>query len=114
VFAVTYLGFALAKTPGTVWVLFAVYGLYVGLTAGVLRAFAADLAPPNLRGTAIGAYYTLEGIALFPASIIAGVLWQHVSRSAPFYYGAAMAGLAVVLLVFIMPGERKDSSLCSE
>lgn len=105
VFAATYLGFALAETPGAAWLLFAIYGLYAGLTAGVLRAYTADLAPPELRGTAIGAYFTLEGLALLPASIIAGVLWDKVGHSAPFYYGAATAVLASILLVTIVPRE---------
>lgn len=103
VFIATYLGFALASTPLVVWILFSVYGLYVGLTAGVLRAYAADVAPAELRGTAIGAYYTVEGISLLAASTIAGLLWTYISPSAPFYYGAVMALFASVLLLFLMP-----------
>ncbi|HOM71707.1 MAG TPA: MFS transporter [Armatimonadota bacterium] len=103
VFIATYLGFAMASTPLVVWILFSVYGLYVGLTAGVLRAYAADVAPAELRGTAIGAYYTVEGISLLAASTIAGLLWTYISPSAPFYYGAVMALFASVLLLFLMP-----------
>lgn len=111
IFSATYLGFAVAKTPGMVWLLFAVYGLYAGLTAGVLRAYAADLAPRELRGTVIGAYFTLEGLALLPASVIAGLLWDQVSKSAPFYYGSATAIIAALLLLLVVPaGGRVASS----
>jgi MFS family permease len=103
IFALTYLGFAVAKTPIAAWVLFGVYGLYGGLTSGVLKAFAADLAPREIRGTVIGAYYTVEGIALLPASLFAGLMWRYVGVSAPFYYGAAMAAIAVLTLVITFP-----------
>jgi hypothetical protein len=49
------------------------------------------------------------GLAAFPASLVAGVLWQGVGRwagfgpSAPFLFGAGMALLAVVLLVIWLP-----------
>lgn len=103
IFAATYFGFAIAPTTGAIWLLFAIYGLYVGLTAGVFRAFAADLAPPELRGTVIGAYFTIEGLALLPASIIAGRLWDAIGPSAPFYFGAATGVIAALMLIFLLP-----------
>ncbi|MEN6519804.1 MAG: MFS transporter [Armatimonadota bacterium] len=106
VFTATYFGFAIASSPAIIWLLFAVYGLYVGLTAGVLRAFAADLAPAELRGTVIGAYFTIEGLSLLPASAIAGFLWDKVSPAAPFYYGAATALIAALMLIFFLPSRR--------
>jgi hypothetical protein len=36
------------------------------------------------------------GITLLPASFIAGWLWQAYSPAAPFYFGAALAFLAMV------------------
>lgn len=102
VFAVVYLGFAAASAAWHVWFLFAAYGLYYGLTEGVQRAYAADLVPPHLRGTAFGVYHTLTGLALFPASVIAGWLWQAIGVPAPFFYGAAMSGLAVAIFAFAL------------
>lgn len=107
IFAATYLGFAVAKTSIAAWVLFAVYGLYGGLTSGVLKAFAVDLAPAESRGTVIGAYYSVEGLALLPASVIAGVLWDRIGASAPFYFGAALAALAVIILVVVFPARTR-------
>lgn len=104
VFALVYLGFASAATAWHIWLLFAAYGLYYGLTEGVQRAYAADLVPAHLRGTAFGVYHTLTGLALFPASVVAGWLWQNVSVPAPFFYGAAMSGLAVAIFVVTLRG----------
>lgn len=105
VFAVSYLGIAMSKTPTGIWVWFTVYGAYYGMTEGMLKAFAVDLAPVNMRGTAVGMFYTVTGMAALPASVAAGFLWKMVGHSAPFYYGAATAILAALLLgVLIRPG----------
>jgi MFS family permease len=85
-------------------VLFAFYGLYNALTSGVQKAFASDLVCAARRGTGLGAYHMLTGIALLPASVIAGYLWDKVNPSAPFYYGAAMALVAASLLAVLFRG----------
>jgi MFS family permease len=99
VFAVVYAGFGLARGPAHIWVLFALYGIYGALTVGVQNAFATDLIAPEMRGTCLGAYNTLTGIVLLPASLIAGYLWGAVAPPAPFYFGAATALTAAVLLM---------------
>lgn len=106
VFAVVYFMMARVTTQGGIWVWFVIYGIYYGMTDGVLRAYAVDLAPPELRGTAVGAYYTFTGIALLPASIIAGYLWDRFGPSAPFYYGAATALAAAMLMVVLVKPRR--------
>ena len=104
VFAVVYAGFGYAKSPIHVWVLFGCYGIYNALTQGVQRAFASDLVCAERRGTGLGAYHMLTGVALLPASVIAGYLWDSIGPSAPFYYGAATALLAAVLLAGLLRG----------
>jgi MFS family permease len=102
VFSVVYFAMARVTTPVGMWIWFVVYGVYYGMTEGILRAYAVDLAPEHLRGTAVGAYYTFTGAALLPASLIAGHLWDHVGHAAPFYYGAATALAAAVLLAVLV------------
>ena len=97
-YALIYLGFALAFKAWHVWLLYVAYGIYYGLTEGVARALVADLVPSPLRASAYGLYHSAVGIMAFPSSFIAGVLWQVFSPSAPFYFGALMAGVASVLL----------------
>lgn len=104
-YALVYLGFARASAGWHAWSLMAVYGVYYGLTEGVAKAFVADLVPSERRGTAYGVYNAAVGITAFPASLIAGVLWQGVGSwagfgpSAPFLFGAGLAALAVVMLM---------------
>jgi MFS family permease len=98
VFALVYLGFAVAPAAWAVWPLFLVYGAYIAATEGVAKAWVADYAPAGLGGTAYGAFAAASGGALLVASIVAGLLWTRVSPSAPFVLGAVAAGVALVLL----------------
>jgi MFS family permease len=96
IYALSYLGLALASATWQLWLLFALYGLYYGISEGVCRAFVCDLVPVERRGTAYGWYHTAVGISLLPASVIAGWLWHLMGPSATFYFGAAMAGAAML------------------
>jgi len=101
-YGLVYFGFALVRAASYLWLLFAAYGLYIALTEGVQKALMADLAPVELRATLIGLHATFVGIGLFPASFLAGVLWDAFGAPAPFYFGGAMGLLAALgLWLFI-------------
>lgn len=99
VFGLVYLGFALAPGSWAVWPLFVVYGAYVAATEGVAKAWVADHAPAGAAGTAYGLLAATSGAALLVASVVAGVLWDHVAPEAVFVLGAVSAGLALALLL---------------
>lgn len=108
IYSGVYWCFAWAETPVTVWILFAIYGLFYGLTEGGERALVADLVEPNLRGTAYGLYHFSIGISTLPASILMGLLWEKVSSKAAFSFGAILALLAALLLwLFLRSGKRR-------
>ena len=104
-YGLVYLGFALVSAPSHAWILwglFGLYGLYSGFTDGIEKALIADLAPANVRATAIGLHATILGIGLFPASFIAGELWQHIGPAAAFYFGGGMGIIAAVGLLLVL------------
>jgi len=109
VYAVIYLGFAFAQTAWQIWVLYVAYGLYYGMAYGTANALVADLVPENLRGTAYGTYNAIIGFLAFPASFIAGLLWQGAGSwegfgpSAPFLFGGTLALSAALLMAFWLP-----------
>ena len=109
IYALIYLGFALAKNVPHVFLLYVAYGVYYGMAYGTAKAMIGDLVPEEMRGTAFGTYNAVLGILDFPASMIAGFLWSGVGKwagfgpSAPFYFGAIMATLAILLFVFWKP-----------
>ncbi|WP_392654707.1 MFS transporter [Dehalococcoides sp. THU4] len=107
-YALVYLGFAVTQSQIGIWILFGCYGLYYGIVEGVAKAFVADMIPPDKRGTAYGLYQGVVGLTLLPASLIAGILWDSIGSAAPFYFGAALALLAIIgLLVFIKEPPKK-------
>jgi len=119
-YGLIYLGFALASASWQIWILYVSYGVYYGLVEGAAKALVADIVPAGKRGTAYGVYNAAVGLSALPASLIAGILWQGLGRwggfgaSAPFYFGAALALAAVVLLVVWMPRTPAEASEKSE
>lgn len=103
-YGLVYLGFALNQSLGFFWVLFGLYGLYMGFTEGAEKALITDISPVNLRATTIGLHATLVGIGLFPASFLAGILWKFFGPAAPFYFGAFMGIVSSLGLWFILKG----------
>lgn len=101
-YGLVYLGFAVNQHPSNFWLLFGVYGLYIGFTEGVEKALIADIAPPQLRATTIGLHATLVGVGLLPASLFAGVLWKYLGPSAPFYFGGVIGILSSLGLARIL------------
>ncbi len=101
-YGVVYLGFALTNNPAMMWGLFGLYGIYIGITEGVEKALVTDIAPENLRATMIGLHATLVGIGLFPASFLAGILWNQFGPAATFYFGSITGLLAAIGLLLVL------------
>jgi MFS family permease len=105
-YALVYLGFARMSAPWQAWLGMMLYGLYYALTEGVGKAVVADLVPPGQRGLAYGLLAATVGILALPASLLAGILWQGVGSwaglgpAAPFLAGAALSGVACLMLAF--------------
>jgi MFS family permease len=102
VYVLVYLGFAMVTNIWQMWLLFGGYGLYYGITQGVASAFVADLVPAERRGTAYGLLQGITGLVLLPASVIAGLIWNAVSPAATFYFGATLASLAMLGMLFLV------------
>ena len=109
-FAILYYGFAIAKDTMAIWVLFGFYGIFMGLTEGIQKAFLATIIPPDFKATAFGVYNTAVGLAMFPASLIGGWLWDHVSPAATFYFGSITASLSTILFVIFIAAIRRNVS----
>ncbi len=102
-----YVGIAVLTSAPAVVVLFALYGACTALLSGAERAFIAEAAPVQLRGTVLGIYGTLQGVGLLLASIVAGVLWDTVGSNAPFWFGGALALVSAVAVAVIFRTSRR-------
>ena len=103
-YGVVYLGFAMSYSLNMLWILFGIYGLYIAFTEGVEKALVADIAPSEVKATAIGLHATLVGVGLFPASLLAGMLWKFFGPAAAFYFGGFLGIIASIGLWFILKG----------
>jgi MFS family permease len=108
-YGLVYLGFALSHTGWEIWGLYGFYGIYYAATEGSAKALIADLVPAARHGTAYGLYNAAIGLTAFPASAIAGLLWQGAfgwhgfGPAAPFFFGAGLALLAGLLFWRLVP-----------
>lgn len=105
IFAIVYLGFAFTVNNLFLIAIFILYGLYTAMTAGVERAFISEISPKELKGTMLGLHSTIVGIALLPASSIAGILWTSFGVKVPFIFGAFMSLTAALILLLLMKNE---------
>jgi len=105
-FAIMSFGlFIFSGTLSTI-IFFLFYGLFFALIDGVQRAFISDLAPAELKGTALGTFYTFTGLAALPAGYIAGELWNKFSPNATYLYGTVIALMSVMAFSIVI---RKKS-----
>lgn len=104
-YSVIYALVGLSSSAIHIWLLFPLYGIYKGMSEGTQRAYLASLAPPERKATAFGVYYTVSGLMLLPASVIAGFLWDKAGPATTFFYGSLMSILSAVF--FALSGRGK-------
>jgi len=107
-YAAVYFAFALADRSWQAWALFAVYGVFFGLTEGTERALVSDLVPAEHRGVAFGWYYLAIGAAALPASLLFGLLWDRLGSDVAFTVGALLA-LGASIGIMLVPTGRGQS-----
>jgi len=100
-FALTAVGFAFVSSLAGLTVLFALYGLVFALVDASERAFISDLSRARFRGTSLGIYYGVVGMAAILSSLIAGGLWDMYGPTAAFIFGAAASAAAALALLAI-------------
>jgi len=101
-YSAVYFGFS-ASDGGSIWWLFPLYGLSMGLTEGVGKALISGHVPVLRKGTALGVFHMALGLTALASSVVAGLLWDHVGPSAPFRLGGAVALVAVVTAMILAP-----------
>ena len=105
-YAAVYFAFAWAGAPWQAWALFAVYGIFYGMTEGTEKALVADIVPKVRRGAAFGWYNLAIGLGALPASLIFGWIWDRSGSPSAFVFGATLALVAAVLMAFVAPASR--------
>lgn len=98
-----------SATAESLWWLFPVYGLYMGLTDGASKALIAVQTEPCTRGVAIGLFQMTMGLMTLCGSLLAGLLWDACGPASAFRLGgaAALAALAALLILGPWRGESR-------
>ncbi len=109
IYSIVYFLFGAYNNINIFIFLFILYGFYSALTDSCQKAMVSDLVDKDLKGTGFGIYHSVLGVTLLPASIIAGLLYDKVNSSAPFYFGAAMALIAAIfMIIFTFYSSKKN------
>ncbi|MCK4247151.1 MAG: MFS transporter [Methanomicrobia archaeon] len=88
---------SLAVAPSLIWFfpVFIIAGLReIGEPAR--KAMIVDLSSPLYRGRAVGTYYLIRGLVVFPASLIGGLLWTIAPQTT--FYAAFLIGVTGVIV----------------
>jgi MFS family permease len=100
-FAVTAVSLLVTSQLVPLVIVFILYGIFFGMIDGVQRAFVVDLAPQNLKGTALGTFYTATGLIALPGGFIAGYLWTTISPQATFLFALGLTIIGLILFSFV-------------
>ena len=106
VFAITALELIFTSIH-SILIPFITYGIFYALTEGVQRAFVVDLAPDHLKATALGVFHMAIALVALPCGVIAGLLWEQISPTATFIYGATLSITSVIGLMVITNGKQE-------
>ncbi|HEV7595088.1 MAG TPA: MFS transporter [Gemmatimonadaceae bacterium] len=102
-YSAVYFAFGWATVAWQAWALFAVYGIFYGATEGTEKALVADIVPRTRRGSAFGWYNLAIGLGALPASLIFGAIWDRLGAPSAFTFGATLALVAALLMIFVAP-----------
>jgi MFS family permease len=97
-FTLMCLGFLYADSLWPLLLLFLLYGINFAFVEATERAYVADLAAHEERGTALGAYHMATSLAALPAGLVAGALWD-VDPLYTFGVGALLSFVALLMLL---------------
>jgi predicted MFS family arabinose efflux permease len=83
------------------------YAAYYALTEPPEKALVVQLVPDEHRGQAFGWFHFVTGIAVLPASVLFGWLYEHFGAALAFQTGAVLAFIATIML-FIQPSGNRE------
>jgi MFS family permease len=104
-FAIVYAGFAFDPSITTIFILFAIYGLFSAATDGVSKAWITNIAHDKNTATAVGFYTSCQSICTLGASTIAGFIWENLGSAYTF---SITSGIALLVMLYFFFSLRKN------
>ena len=106
-YSVVYVLFSIDLPQSSFIIVFLIYGVYYGLTEAAEKAWMVDLAPVNLKGTALGIYNSIVGFGSLPASLLFGIIWQKYSSHSAFIFGSICSVIGTLMIILIQNRSKK-------
>lgn len=91
----------LPHSTSTIVIAFILYGLHNATIDTTQRTMVTELAPKEFLASTIGAFQMIIGLCAFPASFIAGALWDSFGLDWTLGFSLALTAIAAVLLLFV-------------
>jgi MFS family permease len=110
-FTLVYAGFAINHSVTGVYLLFALYGIYAASTEGIAKAWISNMSVDRHTGTALGLFNSVQSLATFFASTIAGLIWMSVGSKSMFLFSAVLALIVSIYLFFFMHRLKKTTAV---
>jgi MFS family permease len=105
VYAVTWASVGFVDSVPWLFVATALYGTSHGLVEGAERALVAESVVGGKSGTAFGVYNMGVGLAALGSSVAFGAAWDRWGGALPFVGTGALALLAALLLLWLLPSQ---------
>jgi MFS family permease len=93
--------------PPAVFVACAFWGVHWAVVQGPMLSAVVGLAPPHLKGTAFGIFYTMMAVVAVGANTMFGSVWHAHGATAAFGLSAAIIGVTMVLTPLLLPAAAK-------
>ena len=97
----TCLGFIWSQNYWFIIFCFVLYGLHKAAWKPIQKTFVAELAPKELRASALGSFQMIMGLCALPSSVLAGLLWDYFGPLAPFYFALGLTIFSTILVFFV-------------
>lgn len=87
--------------PWGAWLGFGIYGFFAGGFNALAKAIISDTAPPELKATAYGVYYTFVGFATLASLSVGGLLWDSYGSTFLFTL-SSLSALVLSIFLYLM------------
>lgn len=111
IFFVTLISAAFIDNVWAAGAVFILFGLSIGITDSVSKAFISDLAKSERKGGSFGLYYGITGVCALIGNFFTGFLWDKVDSQIAFLVPAAATFLGILMLaVFFKQHQAKPQT----
>ncbi len=100
VYFISYLLFPVTKTRFLLVLVLMLYGSYYAMTEGVEKALLGGMIKRDI-GSYYGLFHFVKGMSLLTSSVVFGLLWERFGVKAPFWLGAGLSLVALLILSLV-------------